>query len=75
MFSYGDIVRLIAPTGEADHNGTLRVWSCKTVFRVLHPTHGGEVVVVDDSRGLRVTFQSERLCMVTRAEHTSGRAG
>ena len=75
MFSYGDTVRLIAPAGEPDHNGTLRVWSVKTEFRVLHPTHNGEVVVVDDSRGLRVTFPADRMCMVRRAEHTNGRAG
>lgn len=72
MFNHNDLVRLNHTTGADDHEGRYRIWSVSTVFRVLHPTTTGDVVVSDDSRGLRTVFPLGALVSHRRAEQTQG---
>lgn len=63
-----DRVRLKVPTGSPDHNGQFRTWKPTAIFRVLHVAADGDVVVSEDSRGLRTTLPAGRLVMHKRAE-------
>lgn len=67
-FSPGDLVRVSVPVGTTDHNGSLRTWKPTAIFRVLHVAADGDVVVSEDSRGLRTTLPAGRLVMHKRAE-------